>query len=191
MSVRLTLVMACLSLALYLSGPGASLAAGPYQWNLDTVYDDRQHWGSALSALVLQIDALEGCTDRLGEGGDVLTDCLRSRFEAEGLSKRSRSWAQLQALDGAPGVETVENWNQALAPLRGTLERFDAAAARVGAPVVNALPVADLYRAWFTELWRNVAHAVWLEPGGPRVETVGQQGGRPWSRYPRKRKKRR
>lgn len=38
------------------------------------------------------------------------------------------------------------------------------------------------------DLWRNGAHAVWLTPQGPRVETVArQQGARPWSPYPARR----
>lgn len=40
-------------------------------------------------------------------------------------------------------------------------------------------------------VWRNGAHAVYLSDGGTiRTETVGSRGGkRPWSRYPRTRKK--
>lgn len=40
------------------------------------------------------------------------------------------------------------------------------------------------------DLWRNGAHAVWLERDGPRVVTVGDDGGRPWSRYPRRPRRR-
>jgi competence protein ComEC len=35
------------------------------------------------------------------------------------------------------------------------------------------------------DMWREGAHAVWLEEAGPRVRSVaGQQGARPWSPYP-------
>ncbi|MEQ8357815.1 MAG: ComEC/Rec2 family competence protein [Kiloniellaceae bacterium] len=35
------------------------------------------------------------------------------------------------------------------------------------------------------DVWRAGAHAVWLGPAGPRIETVArQQGARPWSPYP-------
>lgn len=41
------------------------------------------------------------------------------------------------------------------------------------------------------DLWRNGAHALWLEPDGVRVESVGSSGGRrPWSRHPRGRSRR-
>lgn len=37
------------------------------------------------------------------------------------------------------------------------------------------------------DLWRNGAYALWLEPDGIRMESVGSTGGgRPWSRYPRR-----
>jgi competence protein ComEC len=38
------------------------------------------------------------------------------------------------------------------------------------------------------DLWRSGAHALWLDPGGVRVESVGSvDGGRPWSRHPPRR----
>lgn len=40
------------------------------------------------------------------------------------------------------------------------------------------------------DLWRRGPHALWLEPGGVRVETVaGWQGDRPWAWHPHPRKK--
>jgi competence protein ComEC len=63
------------------------------------------------------------------------------------------------------------------------------------AVVISRVPVRrgrckgpSLVIGWF-DLWRNGAHAIWLEPDGPRVASAGQEGGRPWSRYPRRRSK--
>jgi competence protein ComEC len=46
-------------------------------------------------------------------------------------------------------------------------------------------PVAVIDRF---DLWGAGAHAVWLDPQGPRVRSVaGQQGARPWSPFPQRR----
>ena len=52
--------------------------------------------------------------------------------------------------------------------------------------VVSAVPVRDLCRGPETvvgrfDLWRGGGHALWLEPGGARVESVAsRRGARPW-----------
>lgn len=61
--------------------------------------------------------------------------------------------------------------------------------------VVSAVPIRHACRGPAVvvdrfDLWRRGAHALWLIPGGARVETVaGWQGDRPWAHKPHRRKK--
>jgi competence protein ComEC len=61
--------------------------------------------------------------------------------------------------------------------------------------VISAVPVRQACRGPLGvvdrfDLWRRGAHALWLEPGGSRVETVaGWQGDRPWAHRPHPRRK--
>ncbi|CAA7617238.1 ComEC/Rec2-related protein [Magnetospirillum sp. LM-5] len=61
--------------------------------------------------------------------------------------------------------------------------------------VVAAVPLRQACRGPHTvidrfDLWRRGAHALWLEPGRARIETVaGWQGDRPWAHRPHRRKK--
>jgi competence protein ComEC len=81
----------------------------------------------------------------------------------------------------------------AVAQRTGAL-RDDCAAATI---LLSRVPVRDHQCRGPTvivdrfDLWRNGAHALWLEPDGVRVESVGSSGGRrPWSRHPRGRSRR-
>jgi competence protein ComEC len=55
-------------------------------------------------------------------------------------------------------------------------------------PVRRACPSAHIVIDWF-DLWRDGAHAVWLEDHRVRVESVnGRRGDRPWVLKPKKRR---
>ena len=153
-SVRLTMVMACLYFALR----GAMAVAEPYTWDLNPVFDHPERWSGAVSVLAQQADAFARCPDRLAQGGAVLSDCLERRFRNAGLARRTEAWARLQVFNGALGEERRYAGFRTMAAYRHAFARFDAAAARLDQPTVEALPDADAYRAWFGELWRNQAH---------------------------------
>jgi competence protein ComEC len=69
------------------------------------------------------------------------------------------------------------------------------AACASAAVVVSAVPVRQACKNAAVvvdrfDLWRRGAHALWLVPGGARIETVaGWQGHRPWAHTPHHRKK--
>ncbi|WP_254434853.1 ComEC/Rec2 family competence protein [Magnetospirillum sp. UT-4] len=75
-----------------------------------------------------------------------------------------------------------------------------AAGCAAAAVVVSAVPLRGACRGPAVvprvvidrfDLWRRGAHALWLEEGGARIETVaGWQGDRPWSHRPHRRRKR-
>ncbi len=125
-----------------------------------------------------------------GRGGRMVRDAW---LERHGAGLPARVFAEAAAADGLRCDSLGCLWRRdgVTVALARRLEALaeDCAVAQV---VVSAEPTRRLCRAPVVidrfDVWREGAHAVWLNDSSPRVETVrGVQGERPWTRRPERR----
>ncbi|MCR6631744.1 MAG: ComEC/Rec2 family competence protein [Magnetospirillum sp.] len=130
----------------------------------------------------------------VNRGGRILRETWTRRAgpaAAERWPRQGRSNDGRLACDPQGCVYRVDGTLVALVREEGGVD----AACATAAVVVSAVPIRQACKGPAVvvdrfDLWRRGAHALWLNPGGARIETVaGWQGDRPWSHKPHRRKK--
>lgn len=130
----------------------------------------------------------------VNRGGRILRETWSRRAGPEARErwpKQGRSRDGRLACDALGCVYRVDAVQVALVREDGGV---DSACAGANV-VVSAVPIRHACRGPAVvvdrfDLWRRGAHALWLTPGGARIETVaGWQGDRPWAHKPHRRKK--
>lgn len=144
---------------------------------------------------ILVDDRAELMAVRGADGGLLLSSGRGGRLVRDAWGERAggavRSFAEARPQDGltCDGLGCIYRSGGQVAALARRPEALaeDCAVATVAvsaAPLRHKCPAARLVVDRFT-VWRHGAHAVWLEPDGPRAESVrGWQGDRPWVRRP-------
>jgi competence protein ComEC len=131
---------------------------------------------------------------RVSRGGRIIRETWGRRAGPEARErwpKQGRSRDGRLACDAQGCVYRVDAGSVALVRQDGGID----AACAGSAVVVSAVPIRNACRGAAVvvdrfDLWRRGAHALWLEPGGARVQSVAEwQGRRPWAHTPHRRKK--